>query len=567
MLQELFIRNFAIIDDLSVSFLPGLTVLTGETGTGKSIIINAVNLLLGSRANPKLIRDGADTAELEARFLVMENGPIARLMSEYAIDPSEGLLIRRIISRSDGNRIFINGRQATIQMLVRLTENLACISGQHAHQKLLKEDEHLLILDQYAGLVSLRNGLSECYRKVVPLIDSLRQLKEKKKQAAGHMELLELQMREISDANPIPNEDRSLEQERTRLKNAVMLVHTVHDGLNLLHAAPGAASEHLSTVRKAMENAARLDPDLSEPEKLLGEILFQLEDVIRFLQDYLDRAGLDEGRMEHVEARLDTLHKLKRKYGGSLEAVIDHLNTINRDLQSMDDLDNQIEALRKQLSDDHDRLTHMARTLSQKRSAAAKTFLQKIEKELSVLGMPGARFDILLEDKPAKPESEPYLSIDNKCLHETGIDQARFMISPNAGEAPKPLSAIASGGELSRVVLVLKAILADSDSVESIVFDEVDAGIGGGVAEMVGKKLSMLARNHQVICITHLPQIAKFGTHHFKISKHVVNERTRTDITPVKNEDRIQELARMLGGETITEATMNHARELLEIKQ
>ena len=566
MLQELFIRNFAIIDDLSVSFLAGLTVLTGETGAGKSIIINAVNLLLGSRANPKLIRTGAETAELEARFLVAENSPVARLMAEYALDPSEGLLVRRIISRSNSNRIYINGRQATIQMLGQLTENLASIAGQHAHQKLLKEDEHLLILDQYAGLVSLRSELAECYRKVVPLTESLRQLEGKKSQALDHMELLEFQKREISDANPIPDEDAALEQERIRLKNAAMLIHTVHDGLETLHASPGAASEQLTTVKKAIENAAQLDPDLTGPGKQLGEILFQLEDIIQFLQNYLDRDGSEEGRMEQVEARLDTLNKLKRKYGGSLEAVVEHLSTIGRELQSMDNLDVQIEAVRKQLSEDYDRLTHLARTLSQKRAASAKTLSKKIEAELITLDMPQAQFDVLLEAQPAKSDSAHYLSVDNKCLHETGIDLARFMISPNAGEALKPLSAIASGGELSRVVLALKAILADSDSVESIVFDEVDAGIGGGVAEMVGKKLSSLARSHQVICITHLSQIAKFATHHFKISKHVVNDRTRTTIEPVKNETRIQEFARMLGGETITEATMNHARELLEKK-
>ncbi len=566
MLQELSIRNFAIIDDLSVSFLPGLTVLSGETGAGKSIIINAVNLLLGNRANPKLIRTGADSAELEARFLITENGHVARLMNEYAIDPSEGLLIRRIISRSDSNRIYINGRQATIQMLGRLTENLASIAGQHAHQKLLKEDEHLSVLDQYAGLVSLRNGLTESYRKVMPLIESLRHLKEKKSQAIGHMELLEFQKREISDANPIPDEDTALEKERIRLKNSAMLVHTVHDSLDMLHTAPGAASEQLATVRKSIENAARLDPDLAETGKQLGEILFELEDIIQILQNYLNRDRLEEGRMEQVEARLDTLNKLKRKYGGSLAAVIEHLSAIDGELQSMDDLDAQIEDAQKLLSDDHNQLTQTARTLSQKRAAAAKTLSKKIEEELASLNMPLAQFDILLETQPAKPDSSPFLSIDGNCLHETGIDQARFMISPNTGEALKPLSAIASGGELSRVVLALKAILAGSDSVESIVFDEVDAGIGGGVAEMVGKKLSSLARSHQIICITHLPQIAKFGTHHFKISKQVVNERTQTSIEPVKSEARIQELARMLGGETITEAALNHARELLEKK-
>ena len=567
MLQELSIRNFAIIDDLNVSFLPGLTVLTGETGAGKSIIISAVNLLLGSRATPKLIRTGAETAELEARFLVPQEGNVARMMADYELDTSEGLLIRRIITSRDGSRVYINGRHATIQMLGNMTENMASIAGQHAHQKLLKEEEHLKILDQFGGLIRQRYDLTEKYRKMLPLADALRHLEKKREQAASQVEILEFQKREISDATPILGEDGDLEKEQARLKNAASLIQTVHEALESLYNAPGAASEQISTVSRALETAARLDPDLAEPGKQLEEIRFRLEDVVQALQNYLGLDGLEEARLEVVEARLDVLNRLKRKYGNSLEAVIEHLGQINRELNSLEALDSQVSDVRKQLSESHQQLSALAVELSRKRTATAKTLSKKIEEELASLNMPHARFDILLDPQPTRADTPPHLSVENCCIRETGIDQVRFMICPNPGEALKPLAAIASGGELSRVVLALKAILAEGEAVESIVFDEVDAGIGGGVAEVVGRKLSALARNHQVVCITHLPQIAKFATHHLKISKSVLDEKTRTTIHAVKGEDRVHEMARMLGGETITEATLNHARELLEIKQ
>lgn len=566
MLQELSIRNFAIIDDLNVSFLPGLTVLTGETGAGKSIIISAVNLLLGSRATPKLIRKGAESAELEARFLVPPESNVARLMTEYELEVSDGLLVRRVISSKDSSRVYINGHQATIQMLGQFTENMASIAGQHAHQKLLKEDEHLLILDQFAGLVRIRSDLSETYRRIQPLAETLQRLEEKRKQAVEHMDLLEVHRKEIVDAAPILGEDTDLEKEQIRLKNAAELIKTVHDGLDALYNAPGAAMEQLTAVLKSLEAGTSLDPELAEPAKQLGEIRFRLEDVIQMLQDYLGRDTFEEGRLETVEERLDVLNRLKRKYGGSIEAVIEHLGTLNRAMNTLEGLDAEITDVRLQLTDGHRELENTALELSKRRAEAAKNLSKKIEEELATLNMPQVRFDITLEKQPAGDDHPSHLTAEGNCVRDTGIDQVRFMISPNTGEDLKPLTAIASGGELSRVVLALKAILAEGEAVESIVFDEVDAGIGGGVAAVVGRKLADLARSHQVICITHLPQIAKFATHHFKISKQVLNERTLTTIQPVKGEERVQELARMLGGETITEATLNHAREMLEIK-
>jgi len=566
MLQELSIRNFAIIDDLNVSFLPGLTVLTGETGAGKSIIINAVNLLLGSRATPKLIRKGAESAELEARFLVPPESNVARLMIEYELDVSEGLLVRRVISSKDSSRVYINGHQATIQMLGQFTENIASIAGQHAHQKLLKEDEHLLILDQFAGLIRYRTDISERYRNILPLAETLRRLEEKREQVVAQMDLLEEQRLEITEATPILGEDVDLEKEKTRLKNAAALKSTVHEGLDVLYNAPGAVMEQLTTVQKSLKSSTGLDSELAGPVKQLEDIRYRMEDVVQTLQEYLSRDSFEEGRLEAVEERLDVLNRLKRKYGGSIQSVIEHLGTVNRAMNTLEGIDAEIADVRQQLEDSHRELATSVLELSNRRAAAAKNLSKKIEEELASLNMPQVRFDIAIESQPAGNGVPPHLVAGGNCIRETGIDQIRFMISPNTGEDLKPLTTIASGGELSRVVLALKAILAEGVAVESIVFDEVDAGIGGGVAEVVGRKLSDLAHSHQIICITHLPQIAKFATHHFKISKHIRNERTLTTIQPLKGEERVQELARMLGGESITEATLNHAREMLEIK-
>ncbi len=564
MLQELSIRNFAIIDDLKVSFSEGLTVLTGETGAGKSIILNAVNLLLGNRASSKLVRTGADAAELEALFMISADSPVNKVLSELQIDPSEGLLIRRIISRSEKHRNYINGRLATLQMLSQLTEPLASIAGQHAHQTLLKEDQHLLTLDQFAGLMPLRRSVHETYHTLVPLLKSLQALMSKQEKEAAQRELYEFQKKEIAAVNMQSGEDDILEQERLRLKNASFLAQTIHEGLNTLYNAPGAVVEKISGTCKAIEKAGQIDSALVGPCDRLGKLVFQIEDVVHEFQCYLDQIQHDETRLAEVEERLDQLNRLKRKYGGSLKAVLSYSERIDTELNGYDTLNVDIDDLQKKVDQCVANIGDMAGKLSEQRRYACKRLSQQVEKELRSLKMPHTRFDVLLEDHPCKTSALDRIQVKGKLCLDTGIDQAVFMIAPNKGEALKPLAAIASGGELSRVVLALKAILANNDDVESIVFDEVDAGIGGGTAEVVGQKLSTLSRSHQIICITHLPQIAKFADHHYKISKQVVDDRTQTFISPVKEKDRVQEIARMLGGTKITQATIDHAREMLE---
>jgi len=563
MLKELLIKNFAIIDDLSIRFEDGLTVLSGETGAGKSIIINAVNLILGARASAKMIRDGFETAELSAFFEVPENSPAASIMGENGYVPEDGLMVRRVISRNDRHRVYINDRMATMQMLAAITENLASISGQHANQGLLKEETHLAILDRFGGLLPQVQRVSELYDQMVPLCQSLENLIARRENQEKEMELLRYQAAEIADADIGPGEDESLEKERLRLKNAVFLHQTVFHAIESLYGADGAILEQLGEVRKQLEKAADLDEEVAPAVQGIADSLFSLEDVAEALRSYLGTLDTESESLEAVESRLDLINRLKRKYGGSLETLFRKRDAIDAELAAIADIDGEIQQVQKELKAFHEQLTDCARKLSAERQREARRFAKSVEKELAGLKMADTRFDVECSQTSCGRQASPWLCADGHLLSATGIDQAVFMIAPNVGESLKPLAAIASGGELSRVVLALKAILAETDAVGTVIFDEVDAGIGGAVAETVGKKLNALADKHQLICITHLPQIARFGGHHYFIEKLVKKGRTTTTIRPMDKEERIREIARMLGGETITPTALEHARAMM----
>lgn len=564
MLSELLIKNFAIIDDLHICFSNGLTMLTGETGAGKSIIINAVNLILGGRATSKLIRTGADSAELEALFQVMPESTLAKKMASYGYDASQGLLIRRIISKDGRHRIYLNGSIATMQVLGSITKHLASISGQRSHQRLLKEEQQLDVLDQFGGLLPNRETVCRCYHDILPLIDQLKDLSRKSTQQIEHLELLRFQKKEIADADIAPGEDEALEQERKKLKNAELLYQIIYDSIESIYGAPGAIVESLVEANKNLERASQIDPSISGQIEEIADAVLSLEDTVETLRQYLKTVHIDENRLEATEVRLDDLQKLKRKYNGSLEAVLAKQLSIKNELSRIENIPKEIKKTTQKLTAHYVQLTKAAKTLSVRRIKTANILASQVEKELASLHMPQTRFDVFCRTTPADEKVDKHLLIGGNLVSESGFDRIMFMIAPNIGENLKPLSDIASGGELSRVVLALKAILAKTESVETIVFDEVDAGIGGGTAEVVGRKLAALARFHQIICITHIPQIAAFGDQHFKISKRVSRGRTQTRIAPMDQEKRIKEIARMLGGVKLTQATFDHAKEMLD---
>ena len=563
MLSELSIKNFAIIDDLAIRFSEGLTILSGETGAGKSIIINAVNLLLGSRASTKMIRTGAETAELEALFYLPENSPATRVLAENGHEETGELLIRRIISASNRHKVYINDRLATMQLLSAVTDNLAAISGQHEHQRLLKESNHLLVLDQFAGLMPLRTAVHQSYHEILPLIQKLNDLKNCRRQQDEHIELLTYQKQEIDDAAIESDEDTLLKGELARLKHSEMLYQTVCTGVEMLYSADGAVAERLSEICKSLEKALGIDSGLSQAHETLADIAVRIEDVADQLRTYADGISFDDRRLEEIETRLDHLTRLKRKYGGSLEAIFDYREKVEKELSQRQNLSNEIAETEKALETKKDQLVEHCRRLSERRQNAAEALSRRIETELNSLKMKNTRFSVVFEEIPTGQTQSPYLRVDQSGISETGMERAKFMISPNLGEDLRPLSTIASGGELSRVILALKAIMANTDTPSTLIFDEVDAGIGGEVAEMVGKKLTGLAQVHQVICITHLAQIAKFGDHHHKIFKETHARRTRTLIQELSEEDRVEETARMISGAEITKTTRQHAREML----
>jgi DNA repair protein RecN (Recombination protein N) len=566
MLQEISIKNFAIINDLRIHFSDGFSVLSGETGSGKSIIINAVNLLLGSRTTAGLIRTGEDQAELEALFVILPESPTAKMMHEQEVDASEGLLIRRIISRNERHRVYINGRLSTMQTLKDITQNIASISGQHAHQGLLREDQQLLIIDQFGDLLSLRRQVFSCYHQILPLIKELEALNDLKKRQGEHLDLLRFQQKEIQAAGILPGEEIQLEQEAQKLKYAETLYDRIYNSLEMLYDAPGAVVERLMEVSKGIDQISSIDNTLRPQTKALNDATYNIEAVVEELRVYLQQIQPDEKRLESIEERLDMLRKLKRKYGGTLEAVQQRGTAIKEELQQVQNISEKISETEKTLLSLQNKAGKLSEELSAKRHDAATRLSRKVEAELASLKMANTKFMISFDPILADSGASTFLMQKNRMITESGFDRVMFMIAPNLGEALKPMSEIASGGELSRIVLALKVILAGTEAVETVVFDVVDAGIGGEVAEVVGKKLDQIAKIHQIICITHLPQIAKFARHHFRISKHVRAGRTETDIEELGNEERIHEIARMLGGEKITPKTIAHAREMMERK-
>jgi DNA repair protein RecN (Recombination protein N) len=563
MLLELSIRQFAIIDDIRISFQDGLTILSGETGAGKSIIINAVNLLLGSRASEKMIRTGAESAEVEALFRVEAESPVAQTMQTQGISYSDGLLIRRVVSRNNRHRVYINDRLSTMHLLKTIVQHMASISGQHAHQGLLKEEQQLMILDQSGGLVPLRKKVYASYHQLVPLIQQYHRLSAMQAKQQDHMELLHFQRQEIQTAGVSTGEDAGLEQEIARLKNAEQLYETVHGSIDDLYDASGAVVERILRVGKQLEHVSRIDSELTASSQTLSESAYRIEDVVADLRNYLGKVQMDEQRLEMAEERLDLLNKLKRKYGGSLEAVLEREADIRQELSRVEHISEEIAEIHQSLLKLQKKTAALSEQLSKKRHGAAAILAKTVEAELATLKMNQTRFQVSFEAVVSNMEPDPFLCLNDKIMTETGFESIRFLIAPNVGETLKPMADIASGGELSRIVLALKAILAKTDAVETVIFDEVDAGIGGTVAEVVGKKLAQLSRFHQVICITHLPQIARFGHHQMRITKEIIDDRTETSIHPLTHEERIQEIARMLAGENVTQKTLAHASEMM----
>ena len=562
MLAQLVITDFAIIDSLSASFSGGLNILSGETGAGKSIIINAANLILGGRASPDLIRTGAKRAVVEALFHLPLQSPLSSVLKEMGIPFNGELLIKRTISKQGKSKARINGTLATLQMISTIGPHLISVSGQNEHQLLLKPDSHLFILDDFGGLTKDRIVLNELYRDYYSLREKAESLKAQLKEEAERRELTQFQIKEIEEAHLVLGEDAELEDEKSRLIHVERLIDIGFHSYQALYEKDESVLSVLSVLEKNMEKGVSLDHRLEHFKKQLESAQAQLEDVALELRDFYSQLKDDPKRLEEVEERLQLIKRLKKKYGSSIESIASFKEELSQKEYQLSQKKEELIRFETQIEETRGHLLNQATNLSLKRHDRAKEFEKKVEEELHLLDMAGTRFQIKFISSESGGDT---ISADmvNATLTADGLDVVEFMISPNVGEDLRPLAKVASGGELSRIMLALKTILARSGLVETLVFDEIDAGIGGATAAVVGDKLRSLAKYHQILGITHLPQIASCGEKHFLVKKQVSKGRTRSLISLLDRESRIDEIARLLGGKTISEKTLAHAREML----
>jgi len=562
MLAQLVITDFAIIDSLSASFSGGLNILSGETGAGKSIIINAANLILGGRTSPDLIRTGANKAVVEALFHLPTKSPLSSVLKEMDIPFNGELLIKRIISKQGKSKVWINGTLATLQMISKIGPHLISVSGQNEHQLLLKPDSHLFILDDFGGLSKDRIMLNELYYDYYSLKEKTENLKAHLKEEADRRELTQFQIKEIEEAQLVPSEDTDLEAEKSRLIHVERLIDIAFHGYQALYEKDESVLSILSVLAKNMDKGVTIDRRLEHFKKQLESVQAQLEDVALELRDFYSQLKDDPKRLEVVEERLQLIKRLKKKYGSSIESILSFKEELSQKEYQLTQKKEQLKGLEAQIQEKGENLLNQATKLSFRRHEIAQKFEKKVEEELHLLDMAGTRFQIKFISNKSGGDNISVDMIDSK-LTADGLDAVEFMISPNVGEDLRPLAKIASGGELSRIMLALKTILAQSGLVETLVFDEIDAGIGGATAAVVGEKLRSLANYHQILGITHLPQIASCGEKHFLVEKKVSKGRTRSVISLLDREDRINEIARLLGGKTISEKTLAHAKEML----
>ena len=552
MLTSLQIRNFAIIDQAEVEFGPGMTVLTGETGAGKSILVDALGLVLGERGGTGLVRSGANRAEFTAEF-DLQNLPDARLwLEEQMLDLDDECNLRRVINADGRSRAFINGNTVPLQSLKALGELLLDIHGQHFHQSLGRRDIQRNLLDYFGGLNDLRAVTETAFHEWQSVAAQIAELEAADADRTARLELLQFQIAEL-DALALDNDEiEALALERQKLQNSGRLAESVSGALqNLYDGEPINAQGLIAEALQAIEQMSDIDPTLKPVAGMLADANIQVSEAQDVLRRYGDALDMDPARQQWVEERLDAIYALARKHRADPEELVAQHKSLKQQLDDLEHAEERSAELVDKVSRSEAEFRKLAKQLSTGRKKAAGAFSTAVTDAMANLGMPGGVFDSKVT---ARDSSEP---------RAWGTDDIEFLISANPGQPPMPLSRIASGGELSRMSLSIQVIASDGSAIPTMVFDEVDSGVGGGVAEMVGLKLRELGETRQVFCVTHLPQVASLADHHFRIFKMSDGKSTRTAVTDLNDDERVEELARMLGGVEITARTREHAAEML----
>jgi len=562
-LRELHIKDFILIDDVTIKFKEGFNVLTGETGAGKSIIVNALNVILGERVGIDLIKYGKEVAIVEALFDRVDKFLLEKL-NNFGIPFEQDLIIKREINKSGKNKCYVNNTLVTLNTLKNIGESLVDIHGQHEHQTLLNSTNQLNLLDSFAKLDDLKEKYRLIYNKVMQLIEKKNSLIMSEQEKQRRIEIINFQIKEIENARLKIGEDEELEKERNILVNSEKIANNIDKIHSLIYGEELTTSSlsNLQESLKRLQDLCNIDNSLEETFKNLQNVVFELEEIANKILDYKEKIDFNPKRLEEIEDRRDLIIKLKKKYGSSIKEIIDYGEKLKKELKEINQNEEEIEKIEKEILELKKQLKEVGLSLSERRRLSAEDFEKKVINELKDLGMPNTKFK--LEISQIEKE-DGLLEINGKRyeVYKDGIDKIKFLISPNVGEELKPLSEIVSGGELSRIMLALKVILGEADNVPTLIFDEIDVGIGGNIGKIVGKKLLEISKLHEIICITHLPQIAAFADYHIFVKKEVKNNKTIIKLEVLEKDDRIKEIARMLGG-VDKEIALKHAKELLK---
>lgn len=555
MLQELSIKDFAIIDEIQISFQPKMTVLTGETGAGKSIIIDALGLLAGGRGSTEFIRKGEKKAVIQGLFTLPREANTYNILEEYGIDSEDGqIILQRDLYRGGRNICRINGMMVNLATLRKVGETLIDIHGQNEHQELMKPENHIDLLDEYDKKTSqLRNQYQVVYQNYRKLKLSMEKKEADEKAWAQRLDMLNFQVKEIEEAGLKINEEDELVEEKNKLDN----FQAIHDALELSYQILSGEKidvvGNLGNAMNELSDVSDLSENLQEINTKISDAFYSLEDAARDISDELDSMEWNGERLNEIEERLELIHQLKRKYGDTIEDILHYHSRIEKELREMENAEQNSEKQERQLSEALEKVKELAIKLSKQRKKSAKKLEKMIHEQLSVLYMDKAVFEVKC--------------LNNSKLYSKGIDKVEFYIQTNPGEEMGPLAKIASGGELSRIMLALKTIFSQKMGVTSIIFDEVDTGVSGRVAQAIAEKISQISNNSQVLCITHLPQVAAIADNHYYISKSVNDGRTETSLKELDEKQKIREIARMLSGSEITELTLKHAEELIKMSK
>ncbi len=552
MLNQIYIRNFAIIEQLELDLKTGMSVMTGETGAGKSILVDALGLVLGDRADSDVVRHGAERAEICAYFDIEKLSDVQTWLKDHDLDNTDECVLRRIISAEGRSRGYINGSPAPMQLMKELGEMLVDIHGQHQHQSLLKADVQRHLLDDYAGNKKLAAQVQSIFQHWQDANQQLKALRQHAREKDARLELLGFHTQELKTLALGNNELQQLDKEQRRLANGDNLLQQCNAALQSLYENdPGSALSLINQHLAELEPLRQLEPQLASICGMLNEASIQIQEGCNELRHYIDRIELDPERLEQVEQRLSNIHDIARKHHVKPEAIPELLNTFSGELQQLKNVDMELDTLQQKIAQLGQKFIDTATKLSQKRNKAARKLVRQVTAIIQELGMPAGKFSIKLINR------------DTTTPHRHGLESISFEVTANPGQPAKPLSKVASGGELSRISLAIEVLLCNNQQIPTLIFDEVDTGIGGAVAETVGRQLRKLGESHQVLCVTHLPQVAALGHRHFQVNKQIHKNSTQTNIIELTENTRQDEIARMLGGVEITRQTRAHAKEMI----